>query len=178
MAPKVKGDGRATRWDTHRDQRRGELVQAAVRAIDQHGPDVTIADIAAEAGVSKPVLYRYFADKDELHAAVGMWGADEVLAGMIPALQSDAPVQERVARAVDAYLTTLEEHPQVFLLLVRHRGSDPLLAARQPSPRRSAACSVTRCGSSTWMPPVRSPGPRACSGSGSRPASGGSNARP
>jgi AcrR family transcriptional regulator len=130
MAPKVKGDGRATRWDTHRDQRRGELVQAAVRAIDQHGPDVTIADIAAEAGVSKPVLYRYFADKDELHAAVGMWGADEVLAGMIPALQSDAPVQERVARAVDAYLTTLEEHPQVFLLLVRHRGSDPLAGGK------------------------------------------------
>jgi AcrR family transcriptional regulator len=126
MASKVKGDGRTTRWDAHRDQRRAELVQAAVRAIDQHGPDVTIADIAVEAGVSKPVLYRYFSDKDQLHAAVGVWGADEVLAGMIPALRSDAPVQERVARAVDAYLTTLEQHPQVFLLLVRHRGSDPL----------------------------------------------------
>ena len=126
MASKVKGDGRTTRWDAHRDQRRAELVQAAVRAIDQHGPDVTIADIAAEAGVSKPVLYRYFTDKDQLHSAVGRWGADEVLAGMLPALRSDAPVQERVAQAVDAYLTTLEEHPQVFLLLVRHRGSDPL----------------------------------------------------
>ena len=126
MASKVKGDGRTTRWDAHRDQRRAELVQAAVRAIDQHGPDVTIADIAAEAGVSKPVLYRYFTDKDQLHAAVGRWGADEVLAGMLPALRSDAPVQGRVAHAVDAYLTTLEEHPQVFLLLVRHRGSDPL----------------------------------------------------
>ena len=126
MASKVKGDGRTTRWDAHRDQRRAELVQAAVRAIDQHGPDVTIADIAAEAGVSKPVLYRYFTDKDELHAAVGRWGAEEVLAGMLPPLRSDAPVRERVARAVDAYLSTLEEHPQVFLLLVRHRGSDPL----------------------------------------------------
>ena len=45
---------------------------------------------------------------------------------MLPALRSDAPVRQRVAQAVDAYLTTLEEHPQVFLLLVRHRGSDPL----------------------------------------------------
>jgi len=87
---------------------------------------VTIADIAAEAGVSKPVLYRYFTDKDQLHAAVGRWGAQEVLSGMLPALRSNAPVQQRVAQAVDAYLTTLEEHPQVFLLLVRHRGSDPL----------------------------------------------------
>jgi AcrR family transcriptional regulator len=123
---KVKGDGRTTRWDAHRDQRRAELVQAAVRAIDRHGPDVSIADIAAEAGVSKPVIYRYFTDKDELHAAVGRWGADEVLAGMLPALRGEAPVQERIAQAVDAYLTTLEQHPQVFLLLVRHRGSDPL----------------------------------------------------
>lgn len=126
MASKVKGDGRTTRWDAHRGERRAELVQAAVRAIDQHGPDVTIADIAAEAGVSKPVLYRYFTDKDQLHAAVGRWGADEVLAGMLPPLRSDAPVQQRVALAVDAYLSTLEKHPQVFLLLVRHRGSDPL----------------------------------------------------
>jgi AcrR family transcriptional regulator len=126
MASKVKGDGRTTRWDAHRDQRRAELVLAAVRAIDQHGPDVTIADIASEAGVSKPVLYRYFTDKDELHAAVGRWGAQEVLDGMLPALRADAPVRDRVAQAVDAYLTTLEQHPQVFLLLVRHRGPDPL----------------------------------------------------
>ena len=119
-------DGRSTRWDAHRDQRRADLVAAAVRAIDQHGPDAGIAEMAAEAGVSKPVLYRYFADKDELHAAVGQWGAAEVLSRLLPALRSDLPVRERVARGVDAYLCTLEEHPQVFLLLVRHRGADPL----------------------------------------------------
>ena len=34
MPSRVKGDGRTTRWDAHRDQRRTELVQAAVRAID------------------------------------------------------------------------------------------------------------------------------------------------
>ena len=124
MAP--GDDGRATRWGAHRDQRRAELVQAAVRAIDRRGPDVGIAEIAAEAGVSKPVLYRYFADKDELHAAVGQWGANEVLSRLLPALKSDRPVRERISDAVDAYLATLEQHPQVFMLLVRHRGSDPL----------------------------------------------------
>jgi len=121
-----KDDGRTKRWAAHRDQRRAELVLAAVRAIDRHGPDASIADIAAEAGVSKPVLYRYFADKDELHVAVGQWGAREVLARMVPALGSDAPMRERIAEATDAYLATLEEHPQVFLLLVRHRGADAL----------------------------------------------------
>lgn len=126
MAPKVKDDGRTTRWDAHRDQRRHELVEAAVRAIDRHGPGAGIAEIAAEAGISKPVLYRYFADKDELHAAVGRWAANEVLARMVPELMADAPMRERITRSIDAYLATLEEHPQVFLLLVRHRGGDAL----------------------------------------------------
>jgi AcrR family transcriptional regulator len=122
------GDGRATRWDSHREERRGELVEAAVRAIDRHGPDVSMAAIAVEAGVSKPVLYRYFSDKDQLHAAVGQWGAAEVLSRMVPPLLTELPIRERIERCMTAYLAAIEEHHQVFLLLVRHRagGSDPL----------------------------------------------------
>ncbi|WP_309649928.1 TetR/AcrR family transcriptional regulator [Nocardioides sp.] len=116
-------DGRSSRWDAHREERRADLIAAAVRAIDEQGPEVNMTDIAATAGVSKPVLYRYFADKDELHAAVGQWGADEVLAGVVPALLVDAPVRTRIEAAVDAYLRVIEEHPQVFFLLVRHRAS-------------------------------------------------------
>lgn len=128
MTRKVKDDGRTTRWEAHRDARRIEFVEAAVRAIDRHGPNASVADIAAEAGISKPVIYRYFADKDELHEAVGQWGAELVLGRMAPALTSRGPVRDRVARACDAYLESIEEHPQVFLLLVRHRtdGTDPL----------------------------------------------------
>jgi len=127
--PGKPGDGRATRWDSHREERRGELVEAAVRAIDRHGPDVGMAAIADEAGVSKPVLYRYFSDKDQLHAAVGQWGAAEVLARVVPPLLGDAPIRERIDRCMSAYLAAIEEHHQVFLLLVRHRaaaGGDPL----------------------------------------------------
>ncbi|GEP38964.1 TetR family transcriptional regulator [Nocardioides psychrotolerans] len=119
----IQPDGRSSRWDAHREERRADLIAAAVRAIDDQGPEVNMTDIAAEAGVSKPVLYRYFADKDELHAAVGQWGADEVLAGVVPALLVDAPVRARIEAAVDAYLRVIEEHPQVFFLLVRHRAS-------------------------------------------------------
>ncbi|MEI5672264.1 MULTISPECIES: TetR/AcrR family transcriptional regulator [unclassified Nocardioides] len=121
-------DGRSSRWDAHREVRRAELVDAAVRAIDAHGPGVGVASIAAEAGVSKPVLYRYFADKDELYAAVGQWGADEVMDRLLAAILTEASVRDRVQRGVDAYLGAIEEHPNVFLLLVRHRAGhgDPL----------------------------------------------------
>jgi len=127
------GDGRATRWDSHREERHGELVAAAVRAIDRDGPDVSMAAIAVEAGVSKPVLYRYFADKDQLHAAVGQWGADEVLGRVVPPLLADGPIRARIERCMSAYLKAIEEHHQVFLLLVRHRagGNDPLADGKE-----------------------------------------------
>lgn len=136
MTPRVKDPGqpsesdrRSTRWSVHRESRRVQLVEAAVAAIDQHGPSAGLGDIAAEAGVSKPVLYRYFADKDEIHTAVGQWGAQLVMDRLLPALVGSGPIRERVAQAVDAYLGAIEEHPNVFLLLMRHRSAgaaDPI----------------------------------------------------
>lgn len=121
-AKKAKGDdGRSTRWSAHREARRAELVEAAVAAIDRLGPLAGIEDIATAAGVSKPVLYRYFSDKADLHAAVGAWGADLVLERLTPALLADGTLRERVDLGCDAYLALIEEHPNVFLLLVRHR---------------------------------------------------------
>jgi AcrR family transcriptional regulator len=134
MTPRVKtaqpdgGDGRSTRWSEHRESRRAELVAAAVAAIDEHGPAASIAEIAASAGVSKPVLYRYFSDKADLYRAVGHWGADQVTRALLPALVEAGPMRERVYRACDAYLTLISEHPQVFLLLIEHRSADDPLA--------------------------------------------------
>lgn len=102
-------------------------MAAAVTAIDTHGPDVSMAQIASEAGVSKPVLYRYFADKHELYAAVGQWGADEVLRRVVPAMLAEGHVRDKFAGAIDGYLSMIEEHHQLFVMLVRHRpGGDPL----------------------------------------------------
>jgi len=134
MASRVKdphpkdGDGRSTRWDDHREARRAELVAAAVAAIDLHGSGASIAEIAASAGVSKPVLYRYFSDKDDLYRAVGQWGAEQVIERLVPALVGTGSMRDRVYAGCDAYLEFLDEHPQAFLLLVEHRSADDPLA--------------------------------------------------
>ena len=129
MTPRVKdSDGRSARWDEHRDTRRTELVEAAVAAIDEFGPTASIAQIAATAEVSKPVLYRYFEDKDDLYRAVGHWGADQVLAALIPTLRSKASMHDKVRRGCRDYLKIIDTHPNVFFLLVEHRTSDDPLA--------------------------------------------------
>jgi AcrR family transcriptional regulator len=135
MTPRVKdpapsrgGDGRSTRWSEHRESRRAELVAAAVAAIDAHGPSASIAEIATSAAVSKPVLYRYFADKDDLYRAVGQWGAEQVMHAVVPTLVAEGTMREKVFAACDAYLALIAEHPQVFLLLIEHRTADDPLA--------------------------------------------------
>ncbi len=129
----VRGpDGRSSRWEDHREARRATLVTAAVAAIDELGPGAGVAAIARAAGVSKPVLYRYFADKSDLHAAVGHWGATQVVDRLMPVLLGDLPLREKVYRACDEYLTLIAEHPHVFLLLVEHRAAgDPLADGKQ-----------------------------------------------
>ncbi len=125
-------DGRNTRWDGHRESRRTELVEAAVAAIDQHGASASIAQIAASAGVSKPVLYRYFSDKDDLYRAVGHWGAHEVVNAVVPTMASDRPLRERVERACTQYLTLISRHPNVFFLLVEHPNNlDPFADGKE-----------------------------------------------
>lgn len=130
MTPDVK-DRRSTRWDEHRESRRAELVEAAVRAIDEHGPGAGIAEMAAEAGVSKPVLYRFFTDKDDLYAAVGDWAAELMLARLTPIALRDEPLSRRIELATTAYLKLISEHPQTFALLVhRPGGGDPFARGR------------------------------------------------
>lgn len=127
-----KDDGRNARWDSHRESRRAELVKAAVAAIDEHGPSASIAEIAESAGVSKPVLYRYFSDKDDLYRAVGHWGADQVVQAVVPTLASTRPMRERVERACTLYLTLISRHPNVFFLLVEHpTNQDPFADGKE-----------------------------------------------
>ena len=130
--PKPRDDRRNSRWDEHRETRRTELVAAAVAAIDEHGPSAGIAEIAASAGVSKPVLYRYFSDKADLYRSVGAWGANAVIDGLLPVLLGDGPIRSRVETASDDYLQLISLHPHVFFLLVEHpTNEDPLADGKE-----------------------------------------------
>jgi AcrR family transcriptional regulator len=116
-------DGRRSRWVDHRRQRRDELVTMAVRAILQHGPDVDMAQIAAVAGVSKPVLYRYFTDKAQLWVAVGERLARTVSDAVTPAISQVRERRELIATTIDAYLGTIEAEPELYRFFVHLSGS-------------------------------------------------------
>ena len=120
MARTVKGpDARRERWKGHREQRRAEFVEATIAAVAKKGPDVGMEDVAAEAGVSKPVLYRHFTDKSDLYLAVGQRATELLMERMSPALAADGPIKDRIRRIVDAYLSVVEDNPNLYRFVVK-----------------------------------------------------------
>jgi AcrR family transcriptional regulator len=120
----VPGDGRSNRWRTHRETRRREFVQAALRVLATVGPDLPMDAVAAEAGVTKPVLYRYFADKAALVDAIGEASSELLLDRLLPAMRSASPPLQRIRDAVGAYFAVIDEYPNVYWLLARRPGAE------------------------------------------------------
>jgi AcrR family transcriptional regulator len=113
-------DGRASRWTEHRVARREDLIDAAVAAVREYGSEVGMDQIAAAARTSKPVIYRYFTDKNELYRAVG----ERVIAQVVRSLRdvpADSDPHSLMVASIDAYLQLLEDNPQLFRFVTQNR---------------------------------------------------------
>lgn len=100
--------------------RRAELLDAADRVIRQLGPDASMTAIAAEAGITKPILYRHFGDKAGLYRALAERYASPVFTELTTALSTITDRQERMRTTVDTYLRFIESDPQLYRFLM-HR---------------------------------------------------------
>lgn len=111
-APAV--DGRSARWEAHREERRRELIRAARRAIHKLGPDASMDDIAADAGTSKSVFYRYFGDKPGLRHAVGAVVIRAMRDRLAEAREGAREPRQGVTAMVAAYLHMAQTSPNVY----------------------------------------------------------------
>ena len=130
-AETTRRDRRDSRWDEHRRARREQLVDATLTAVGRVGAAVGMEEIAAEAGTSKTVVYRHFADRNELHVAVCERVATQLTRKLREAMGSSSDPRQMVAAAVDTYLAFLEADPEVYRFVVTHSpagddGSDPI----------------------------------------------------
>lgn len=117
-APQGK-DGRSTRWAGQRERRRREFVDAALRAIAEHGAEVSTEQIAAAAGVARTQLYKHFTDATELRMAIAD-RAKELLSGDLQLWHLRGTPMQMVQTAVQAHLTWLSEHRNLYRYLSRH----------------------------------------------------------
>jgi AcrR family transcriptional regulator len=99
--------------------RREQLLAAADRVVQREGSAASMNVIAAEAGITKPILYRHFGDKGGLYRALAERHIDSLLARLREALLTRGGLRARTHATVDAYLTSVEEQPQVYRFLMQ-----------------------------------------------------------
>lgn len=114
-----------------RAARREALLDAADRIVRRDGPAASMATIAAEAGITKPILYRHFGDKSGLYAALADRYTGRLLGQLQDALEAGRSRRDRVQRTIDAYLSAIEAEPQVYRFLVHpHTPADVAAVAQ------------------------------------------------
>ena len=109
--------------------RRAQLLEAADRALREHGGQVSVAVIAAEAGVTKPVLYRHFGDKAGLYRALAEQHTEQLVLDLRAALATRGGLRPRVAATIDAYLAAIERRPDVYRFVVHQAAVEELAVA-------------------------------------------------
>lgn len=103
------------------DERRRQLLEAATELFATHGYDeLSMAKIARESGVSKPLLYHYFPTKRQLFEAVLAQAAEQHLARID--FDGDLPAAEQLTESLDAYLRWIEDHRETYANLMRSAG--------------------------------------------------------
>ena len=98
------------------------MVRAAIDAVRRHGPGVSVADIAAQAGITKPVLYRHFDDRADLHRAVGHAAAELLTGRVAPRPAQGRDDREHVRAVIDAFLAGIEAEPHLWRFVVHEHG--------------------------------------------------------
>jgi len=109
---------RAPRRRLSVDERREQLIAVALELFSSHPPeDVSIDDIAAAAGASRPLVYHYFPGKQALYEE-SLRRAGQELAGRFEE-PAEGPLSERLHRVMGRYLEYVQSHAAGFTALLR-----------------------------------------------------------
>jgi AcrR family transcriptional regulator len=108
------------------DQAREHILDATEACFARHGLDkTTIDDIAAEAGLSRSMLYRHFRGRDELLTGVLARLTDRFTADLADRVDDHVTLGGLIVEAMTAVVVTARSDPTIARMFV---GSDRSLA--------------------------------------------------
>ena len=106
-------------------ERRELITEAAGRLFGERGYDGTrLDDIAAAAGVTKPVLYRHFDSKRDLYLALLARHRDD-LPTFVGVMPDGGTLGERLRAVLEDWLEYVETHSYAWQMLFRDTGGGP-----------------------------------------------------
>jgi len=111
------------------DEARKRIVDAALRSMERRGPQqTTLSAVAADLGVTRPTVYRYFATIDELVTAAG----DVALGGWTARIADlTSGITDPVDLLVEAVAYLVERLPDEPLLVMMLENDQSRTTSRQ-----------------------------------------------
>ena len=106
------------------DERRRQIIDAGAALFAEHSyEEISMRQLAAAAGVSKPLLYHYFPSKIDLFKAAVADAAAQLLALIEPS--SGGSPAEQLTESLDAYLTWIEANARTWTKLMQSAATLP-----------------------------------------------------
>ncbi|MFH8792962.1 TetR/AcrR family transcriptional regulator [Streptomyces sp. NPDC017941] len=100
------------------EERRQQLIGVALELFSNRSPDdVSIDEIAAAAGISRPLVYHYFPGKLSLYEAALQRAADDLAERFVE--PHEGPLGARLLRVTGRFLGFVDEHGPGFSALMR-----------------------------------------------------------
>jgi AcrR family transcriptional regulator len=136
----------AKRMRLHPEQRRKQILQCARMLFVERGYEpVSTADVARAAGVTTALVHHYFGGKRGLYLAVARWIVETARDVSSTVVDSDDPVDVRVAATIDAWLDYLEREGSAWMSVTGYGELvDPEIADLATAARETCAARMLR----------------------------------
>ncbi|SOD72333.1 TetR family transcriptional regulator [Jatrophihabitans sp. GAS493] len=99
------------------ERRRDDLIYAAISAIEAEGVGVGMGRMAELAGVSRPIFYRHFKDREELDELVRRRALALLMREVLPQFGFSRPPMKTLRGVTTAYVTWIVGHPRLHQFL-------------------------------------------------------------
>src|ERR1019366_9241380 len=107
-----------------RDFRRDQVIDVARRLFGERGTtDVSMDEIASEAGVARSTVYVYFANRDELLRACLQRMHSQLTEGIAITWEQEAAPAQRLERLFEEMLARVDDNPAFFRLALVTQGT-------------------------------------------------------
>lgn len=111
---------RADNIESHKALTRREILHAAHTLLAEAGSaEISLAEVAHEAGIGRTTLYEYFRDRDDLIASLVEETLPEVVVDLIAGVPASLPPGRRLAELAVATVRFVVRDPVLGLILHR-----------------------------------------------------------